>query len=156
MIADIFCPIIHPKDHRFSVFYIRKIFLGGFRTDIFTKASPWGPGGHSATPRPPVAIVFDLAKNRCVHVFSALSPDHISSNFSAFIFIFCLEQTLREQIDENDFRHYYGNFSKALFCNYLIRAMFKILSQQLRDTLTTAFERHLTHENFRDTDQHRC
>ena len=27
--------------------------------------------------------------------------------FSVFIFIFCLEPTLREQLDENDFRHYY-------------------------------------------------
>ena len=40
--------------------------------------------------------------------------------------------------------------------NYLITGMFKVLSQQLRGTLTTAFERHLTIEDFPDLDQHRC
>ena len=34
--------------------------------------------------------------------------------------------------------------------------MFKVLSQQLRGTLTTAFERHLTMEVFMNMDQHRC
>ena len=41
-------------------------------------------------------------------------------------------------------------FSKAPFRKYLIIALFGVLSQQLRDTLTTAFERHLTIENFTD------
>ena len=40
--------------------------------------------------------------------------------------------------------------------NYLITVMFKVLSQELGDTLTTAFERHLTIEDFTDMDQHRC
>ena len=30
--------------------------------------------------------------------------------YSVFIFIFCLEPTVREQLDENDFRRYYGTF----------------------------------------------
>ena len=34
--------------------------------------------------------------------------------------------------------------------------MFRVLSQQLQRTLTTAFERHLTTEDFTDMDQHRC
>ena len=34
--------------------------------------------------------------------------------------------------------------------------MFKVLSQQLRVTLTMAFERHLTVEYFMDMDQHTC
>ena len=34
--------------------------------------------------------------------------------------------------------------------------MFKALSQQLRGTLTTAIERHLTVEGFTDMNQHRC
>ena len=34
--------------------------------------------------------------------------------------------------------------------------MFKVLSQQLPGTLTTAFERHLIIEDFPDMDQHRC
>ena len=55
--------------------------------------------------------------------------------FCVFIFIFCLETTVREQLDESDFRHYYGNFLKVPFWNYLITAMFKVLSQQhLKDT----------------------
>ena len=28
------------------------------------------------------------------------------------ILIFCLEPTLRKQLEKNDFRHYYGIFSK--------------------------------------------
>ena len=30
--------------------------------------------------------------------------------FCVLIFIFCLEPTVREQLDENDFRPYYGIF----------------------------------------------
>ena len=60
-------------------------------------------------------------------------------------------------MDENDFRRCYGNFfSKVSFRKSLITTMFKVLSQQLRDTLTTAFERHPTIEGFTDMDQHRC
>ena len=40
--------------------------------------------------------------------------------------------------------------------NFLITVMFKVLSQELGGTLTTAFERHLTIEDFTDMDQHRC
>ena len=34
--------------------------------------------------------------------------------------------------------------------------MFQVLSQQLRGTLTTAFERYFTDEDFMDIDQHTC
>ena len=34
--------------------------------------------------------------------------------------------------------------------------MFKVFSQQLRRTLRTALERHLTVEDFMDMNQHRC
>ena len=44
---------------------------------------------------------------------------------------------------------------KVSFQKYLITAMFKVLSQQLRGTLTMEFERHLTIEDFTDMDQHR-
>ena len=37
-----------------------------------------------------------------------------------------------------------------------ILTMFKVLSQQLRGTLTTVFERHLTIKDFTDMDQHMC
>ena len=40
------------------------------------------------------------------------------------------------------------------FQKYLITAMFKGISRQLRVTLTTAFERHFTMEDFTDMDQH--
>ena len=56
------------------------------------------------------------------------------------IFIFCLEPTVREKLDENDFRHCYGIFSKVPFRNHLITAMFKVLTQQLQSTLKTPFE----------------
>ena len=47
-------------------------------------------------------------------------------------------------------------FSKGLFPKYLIVAMFKAPSQQLQDTLTTAFERHPLTEDFTDMYQRRC
>ena len=59
--------------------------------------------------------------------------------FCVSIFIFRLEQTVREQLDENDFRHCYGIFSETIL-KLLDQAMFKVLSQQLQDTLTTVFE----------------
>ena len=64
---------------------------------------------------------------------------------------------MREYLDENDLPRCCGYFfSKVSFGRYLITAMSKVLSQQLRDTLTTAFERHLTIEDIMDMDQHRC
>ena len=63
----------------------------------------------------------------------------------------------REQLDENDFRRCYSDFfSKMSFWKYFITAMFKVFSQQLRGTLTTAFERGFTIEDFTDMDQHSC
>ena len=59
----------------------------------------------------------------------------------------------REQLHENDFRHCYGDFLP--FWKFLITAMFKVLPQQSRGTSTTAFERHLTVEDFTNMDQHR-
>ena len=77
--------------------------------------------------------------------------------FRVFIFNFCLETTVREQVDENDFRPCYGTFfSKVSFKKYLITAMFKVFSQQLRRTFTTAFERQLTIKDFTDMNQQRC
>ena len=40
--------------------------------------------------------------------------------------------------------------SKVPFQKYVITAMFKVHYQQLRGNLTTAFERHLTIEDFTD------
>ena len=55
--------------------------------------------------------------------------------FCVSIFIFCLEPTVKEQLDENGFRHCYGIFSETTIPKLLDQAMFKVLSQQLPDTL---------------------
>ena len=55
-----------------------------------------------------------------------------------FHFIFRLEPTVREQVDENDFCRCYGIFFKSTILKLLDQAMFKVLSQQLQDTLTMA------------------
>ena len=60
--------------------------------------------------------------------------------FRVSVFIFCLEPTVREQLDENDFRHCYGIFFESTILKLHDRAMFKVLLQKLQDTLTTAFE----------------
>ena len=60
--------------------------------------------------------------------------------FCVFILIFCLEPTVREQLDENDFRHCYGIFSESTILKLLDQAMFKVHSQQLQDIVTTIFE----------------
>ena len=75
-----------------------------------------------------------------------------------FIFYFLFRNNgKREQLDGNDFRRCYGNFfSKLSFRKYLITAMFKVLSQQLRGTLTKAFQRYLIIEDFTDVGQRRC
>ena len=77
--------------------------------------------------------------------------------FRVFILIFCLE-TLQENkwIRTTSFAIMVISFSKVSFRKYLITAMFKVLPQQLRGTLTTAFERHLAIEDFTEMDQHRC
>ena len=49
-----------------------------------------------------------------------------------------------------------NSFSKLSFRKNLITAMFNVLSQQLRATLTTAFQRQLTIKDFTHMDQHRC
>ena len=54
--------------------------------------------------------------------------------FLLFIFIFCLEPTVRKDTCMSDFHHCYDNFEI-----YLITAMFKVPSQRAGDKLTTAF-----------------
>ena len=39
--------------------------------------------------------------------------------FCAFIFIFCLEPPVREQLDENDFCHYYSVFFESTILKLL-------------------------------------
>ena len=67
---------------------------------------------------------------------------------SCFHFYFLFRNNgKRKQLDENDFRHWYGNFSsKVSFWKYLIAAVFKVLprliveapwQRHLKDTLRT-------------------
>ena len=60
--------------------------------------------------------------------------------FCVSIFIFCLERTVREELDENNFRHCYGIFSESTMLKLLDQAMLKVHSQQLQDIVTTIFE----------------
>ena len=39
--------------------------------------------------------------------------------FCVFIFVFCLKPLVREQLDENDFRHYYGMFFESTILKLL-------------------------------------
>ena len=68
-----------------------------------------------------------------------------------FIFIFLFRISKKEHSDENDFSNGYGNFCFSE--SYLISAMFRVLSQHLRVTLTTLFERHLGIGDFTEMDQ---
>ena len=70
---------------------------------------------------------------------------------SVFSFLFLFRNNvIREQLDENNFRHCYVFFPKVSFRKYLITAMFKVLYQQLRGNFATAFVRHLITEYFMD------
>ena len=71
--------------------------------------------------------------------------------FYVFIFIFMFRNNVtREKLGQNNFRRCYGFFLEVSFRKHLITTKFKILYQQLRSTLKTAFERHLTTEDFMD------
>ena len=65
--------------------------------------------------------------------------------FYVSIFIFCLEPTVRERLDENSFHHCYGIFFFESIMPKLLdqttwNCMFKVILQQLQDNLTTVFE----------------
>ena len=55
--------------------------------------------------------------------------------FCASIFIFCLERTVTEQLDENNFRHYYGIFFKSaimkLFDHSYVQSFFATITKHL-------------------------
>ena len=59
--------------------------------------------------------------------------------FCVSIFIFRLEPTVREQLDGNDFRRCYRIFFESIILKLLDQAIIKVLSQQLQDSLATAF-----------------
>ena len=102
---------------------------------------------------------------------------HDISYINVYYFFLFRFNCTEEHLDENNFRHCYGNFfeNTVLECTwsqlcstfwnvldhsyiqrserYLITAMFNVLSQQLRGTLTTAFERQFTAEDFMEMDK---
>ena len=57
--------------------------------------------------------------------------------FCLFIFIIPLEPTLREQLDENDFRHYYVNF----FENTILKVLDQSYVQSSFLTITRDFDK---------------
>ena len=60
--------------------------------------------------------------------------------FGVFIIFLFRTNGKKGHLGENDLRHCYGNFFRKLYSeSYLITAMFKVPSKQLRATLTTAF-----------------
>ena len=78
-------------------------------------------------------------------------------------YLLFINNGIRDQLDEEDFRRCYGNFFwkcqsestwSQLCSKFFINYEF-FLNSQLRGTQTTAIERHLTIENFTDIDQHR-
>ena len=76
---------------------------------------------------------------------------------SVFSFLLlCLETTLEESnwVKTTSlavmFLFFESTISKVLGCSKMFTTMFKVLYQQLRSTLTAAFERHLTTEDFID------
>ena len=76
--------------------------------------------------------------------------------FRVFILIFCLEPTVREQLDQNDFRHYYGNFLESTILKLPDYIYVENSFATITSPLTTAFERHLAIQIFTDIDHHRC
>ena len=60
--------------------------------------------------------------------------------FFVSIFIFCLEPMVREGLDENDFRHYYGIFFESTIPKLLDHSYVQCSFAKIQGTLTTAFE----------------
>ena len=69
--------------------------------------------------------------------------------FCVSIFIFCLEPTVTEQLDGNDFRHYYDFFSKLPFWNYLMLCL-KFFSNNYKALWQRHLKRYITVEDFTD------
>ena len=70
--------------------------------------------------------------------------------FCVSIFIFRLEPTVREQLDENDFRRCYGIFFESTIVKLLDQASFKVFSQQYKTQ--RCLKRFIIVEDFTDMD----
>ena len=77
--------------------------------------------------------------------------------YSVFSFLFCLELTVREQLDESDFRHYYGIFFEGTMVKLLghsyVQSSFATITRHFDNGIP--LKRNLTVEDFTDIDQHR-
>ena len=74
MIADIFYPI-STLTITVLAYFIREKNCSGALHPLLNQGITHGPLGAYSSPRPPAVIVFGFPKNRCAHIFSALSPD---------------------------------------------------------------------------------
>ena len=60
--------------------------------------------------------------------------------FCISIFIFCLEPKVTEQLDENDFHHYYGIFFESTILKVLDHSYLQSTLTKAFETMTTVFE----------------
>ena len=65
--------------------------------------------------------------------------------FCVFIFTFCLEPTVREEMNQDNFRHYHGIFFEGTILKF--RSNYEALWQR-------HLKWHLTVEGFTDMNQH--
>ena len=74
--------------------------------------------------------------------------------FCVSIFIFCLEPTVREQLDENNFHHCYGIFSKVPLWNYLVKPCSKFPHNNYKTLWQRYLKRYIIAEDFTDMDHY--
>ena len=75
--------------------------------------------------------------------------------FCVSFFILFLEPTVREQLNENDFRHCYGfSFAKVPFWNYFIKLGSKFFRNNYKTLRQRRLKRFITVEDFTDMDHH--
>ena len=98
MIADIFYPIFTIT---ILACFTWKKNVWGFTPMPSLRHRPGPPGGAYSSPPTPIAIVFDVAKNWCVHIFSVLSLDSTFMTDSIYLGLGTI------QICRNLNEHYY-------------------------------------------------
>ena len=74
--------------------------------------------------------------------------------FCVSIFIFSLELTVRERLNENDFRHWYGTFFGSAILYYLIKPCSKFFYNNWKTLWQRHLKRYITAEDFTDMDHH--
>ena len=74
--------------------------------------------------------------------------------YSVSIFIFRLELTVREQLDENNFRRSYGIFFESTIWTYLIKPCSKFFRNNYKTLWQRYLKRYITVEDFTEMDHH--